>query len=51
MEKSVTVLDFQKKKDLGEKTTDIAVAMVEYNPGDGWNPGYSSLQAGCYSFC
>jgi hypothetical protein len=26
------------QKDLGEKTADIAVALVEYNPGDGWNP-------------
>ncbi len=26
------------QKDLGEKTADIAVAMAEYNPGDGWNP-------------
>jgi len=25
------------QKDLGEKTADIAVAMAEYNPGDGWN--------------
>jgi hypothetical protein len=24
------------QKDLGEKTTDLAVAMTEYNPGDGW---------------
>jgi hypothetical protein len=24
------------QKDLGEKTTDVAVAMAEYNPGDGW---------------
>jgi hypothetical protein len=24
------------QKDLGEKTTDVAVAMTEYNPGDGW---------------
>ena len=23
------------QKDLGEKTTDVAVAMAEYNPGDG----------------
>lgn len=26
------------QKDLGEKTADIAAAMAEYNPGDGWNP-------------
>ena len=26
------------QKDLGEKTTDVAVGMAEYNPGDGWNP-------------
>jgi hypothetical protein len=26
------------QKDLGEKTSDLAVAMAEYNPGDGWNP-------------
>lgn len=25
------------QKDLGEKTTDLAVATGEYNPGDGWN--------------
>jgi hypothetical protein len=25
------------QKDLGEKTTDVAVAMTEYNPGDGWD--------------
>ncbi|MBV8867194.1 MAG: DUF2950 domain-containing protein [Acidobacteriaceae bacterium] len=24
------------QKDLGEKTSDIAAAMTEYNPGDGW---------------
>ncbi|MGA8727510.1 MAG: DUF2950 domain-containing protein [Terracidiphilus sp.] len=24
------------QKDLGEKTTDLAAAMSEYNPGDGW---------------
>ncbi len=26
------------QKDLGEKTNDIATAMTEYNPGDGWTP-------------
>jgi Protein of unknown function (DUF2950) len=26
------------QKDLGEKTSDIATAMTEYNPGDGWTP-------------
>ena len=26
------------QKDLGEKTSEVAAAMVEYNPGDGWNP-------------
>ncbi len=26
------------QKDLGEKTTDLAVAMADYNPGDGWKP-------------
>jgi hypothetical protein len=26
------------QKDLGEKTTDVAVGLAEYNPGDGWNP-------------
>jgi len=26
------------QKDLGEKTADIALALAEYNPGDGWNP-------------
>jgi hypothetical protein len=25
------------QKDLGEKTTDLAVAIAEYNPSDGWN--------------
>jgi hypothetical protein len=25
------------QKDLGEKTRDVALAMTEYNPGDGWN--------------
>jgi Protein of unknown function (DUF2950) len=25
------------QKDLGEKTTDAALAIAEYNPGDGWN--------------
>jgi Protein of unknown function (DUF2950) len=25
------------QKDLGEKTTDVAVTMAEYNPGDGWD--------------
>ncbi|MGC1449899.1 MAG: DUF2950 domain-containing protein [Candidatus Sulfotelmatobacter sp.] len=24
------------QKDLGEKTTEVAVALAEYNPGDGW---------------
>lgn len=26
------------QKDLGEKTAEIATAMTEYNPGDGWSP-------------
>jgi hypothetical protein len=26
------------QKDLGEKTADIALAIAEYNPGDGWKP-------------
>jgi len=26
------------QKDLGEKTTGVASAMAEYNPGDGWTP-------------
>jgi hypothetical protein len=26
------------QKDLGEKTAEIAAAMTEYNPGDGWKP-------------
>ncbi len=26
------------QKDLGEKTSEVAAAMTEYNPGDGWNP-------------
>jgi hypothetical protein len=26
------------QKDLGEKTTDVAAALTEYNPGDGWTP-------------
>lgn len=25
------------QKDLGEKTSEVSAAMVEYNPGDGWN--------------
>jgi hypothetical protein len=25
------------QKDLGERTESVAVAMAEYNPGDGWN--------------
>lgn len=24
------------QKDLGEKTVELAQAMAEYNPGDGW---------------
>lgn len=26
------------QKDLGEKTADVAAAIAEYNPGDGWKP-------------
>ena len=26
------------QKDLGEKTTEVAAALAEYNPGDGWTP-------------
>jgi Protein of unknown function (DUF2950) len=26
------------QKDLGEKTTDVASALANYNPGDGWTP-------------
>lgn len=26
------------QKDLGEKTSDVAIAIAEYNPGDGWTP-------------
>ncbi len=26
------------QKDLGENTNDLARAMTEYNPGDGWKP-------------
>ena len=26
------------QKDLGEKTTEVAEGMAEYNPGDGWKP-------------
>jgi len=26
------------QKDLGEKTSEIAASLTEYNPGDGWNP-------------
>jgi hypothetical protein len=29
---------FVYQKDLGEKTADIASALAEYNPGDGWKP-------------
>lgn len=25
------------QKDFGEKTAEVAVAMAEYNPNDGWN--------------
>ena len=25
------------QKDLGDKTQDVAVAMADYNPGDGWS--------------
>jgi hypothetical protein len=25
------------QKDLGDKTSDAAMAVTEYNPGDGWN--------------
>jgi hypothetical protein len=25
------------QKDLGEKTSDVAIAVTEYNPGEGWN--------------
>ena len=25
------------QKDLGEKTGELALAMADYNPGDGWN--------------
>jgi hypothetical protein len=30
------------QKDLGEKTTDLAAALSEYNPGDGWNNVYAN---------
>jgi Protein of unknown function (DUF2950) len=30
------------QKDLGEKTTEIADALMEYNPGDGWSPALQS---------
>jgi len=26
------------QKDLGEKATDVASALADYNPGDGWTP-------------
>ena len=26
------------QKDLGEKTGDVALAMTEFNPADGWSP-------------
>jgi hypothetical protein len=26
------------EKDLGEKTSEVAAAMTEYNPGEGWTP-------------
>jgi hypothetical protein len=26
------------QKDWGEKTTDVASALTDYNPGDGWTP-------------
>lgn len=28
------------QKDLGEKTTDVAAAITDYNPGDGWGPAF-----------
>ncbi|MGO9368935.1 MAG: DUF2950 domain-containing protein [Terriglobales bacterium] len=36
------------QKDLGEKTTDLAAAISEYNPGDGWNsvPGAEGTKGG-----
>jgi hypothetical protein len=36
------------QKDLGEKTADVAVAMTEYNPGDGWDSvsGVEALNSG-----
>ena len=36
------------QKDLGEKTTDLAPAISEYNPGDGWSsvPGAEGTKAG-----
>jgi hypothetical protein len=30
------------QKDLGEKTSDLAAALSEYNPGDGWNNVFAS---------
>ena len=30
------------QKDLGEKTTDLAAALSEYNPGDGWTSVYAN---------
>jgi len=26
------------QKDLGENTSEVAAAMTEYDPGDGWSP-------------
>jgi hypothetical protein len=26
------------QKDLGEKTSDLAASLSEFNPGDGWQP-------------
>jgi hypothetical protein len=30
------------QKDLGEKTTALAAALSEYNPGDGWTRVYAN---------
>jgi hypothetical protein len=33
------------QKDLGEKTTELATAIGEYNPGDGWNSVFATETA------
>jgi hypothetical protein len=32
------------QKDLGEKTAEVAQAIQEYNPGDGWSPASGQVE-------